>query len=313
MYNDVDMRTAFASMMADMMAKDERIVMLDADLAKAHATMDLREKFPGRGIDVGIAEQSMVSVSAGLSAYGFIPVCATFTPFMARRACDQITISATYAKQNVKMIGSDPGITAETNGGTHMSVEDIGCLRSVPNLVICEPADNTQLAQLWPQIINYVGPVYMRMCRKAVVKPIFNDDEKFDLFKAYKMKDGKDVSIFATSIEVEEAKAAVEMLSAEGIDAELIAVHTIKPIDKEAVVASVKKTGCAVTCENSNVVGGFRAAVLEAISEDCPVPVRGIGIQDHFGEVGFVPFLKEKYGMRAEDIVKAAKSIMAKK
>jgi transketolase len=312
MYEKVDMRDAFASILSDMMKEDERIIVMDADLGAAHATLGIRDEMPERYVDCGISEQAMVSVAGGLSAYGFIPVACTFTAFMARRANDQINISAVYAQQNVKLVGSDPGITAETNGGTHMSVEDIGALRSVPNLVICEPADNTQLAQLLPQIINYVGTVYMRMCRSAAVKPIFTDDEKFDLFKAYKMRDGADVSVFATSIMVEEAKAAVEELAEEGVDCELIAVHTIKPLDKETLVASAKKTGCVVTCENSNVIGGFQSAVLEALAED-PVPLKAIGIQDHFGEVGFIPGLKEKYGMTKEDIKKAVREIMEKK
>lgn len=314
MYEDKNMNEAFSDILLNMMKDDERIVVMEADLGGAHKTIQIREKYPERFFDCGIAEQAMVSIAGGLSAYGFIPVASTFTPFMARRACDQITISCLYAKQNVKLFGSDPGVTAENNGGTHMSMEDIGVIRSIPNVVMTEPADNTQLAKLMPQIMNYQGTVYTRMCRKAAVKPIFSDDEEFDLFKAYKMRDGKDVSVFATSIMVEEAKAAVELLAADGIEADLIAVHTIKPLDAETLAASARKTGCVVTCENSNIVGGFYAAVLEGLNQmDCRVPVKAIGVQDHFGEVGFLPGLKEKYHMTAADIVAAVKQVIAKK
>jgi len=314
MYEDKRMSQAFSDILMNMMKEDDRIVILEADLGGAHTTLSIREAMPERFVDCGIAEQAMVSVAGGLSAYGMIPVATTFTPFMARRACDQIAISCLYAKQNVKLFGSDPGIMAENNGGTHMSMEDIGVMRSIPNIIITEPADNTMLAKLMPQIINYQGTIYTRVCRKPGVAPIFTDDEEFDLFKAYKMKDGNDVSLFATSIMVEEAKKAAELLAQEGIDAELIEVHTIKPLDSETLAASAKKTGCVVTCENSNVVGGFYAAVLEGLNEQgALVPVKAIGVQDHFGEVGFEADLKVKYHMTAADIVAAAKEAIAKK
>ncbi len=314
MYEDKNMNETFSDLLLNMMKDDERIVVMEADLGGAHKTWNIREAYPERYFDCGIAEQAMVSVAGGLSAYGYIPVASTFTAFLARRACDQITISCLYAQQNVKLFGSDPGITAEHNGGTHMSMEDIGVMRSIPNIVITEPADNTMFAKLMPQIINYQGSVYTRMCRKAQVKPIFSDEDEFDLFKAFKMKDGKDVSIFATSIMVEEAVAAVDALKAEGIDAELIEVHTIKPLDVETLAASAAKTGCVVTCENSNVVGGFYAAVLEGLNDsDVRVPIKAIGVKDHFGEVGLLDELKEKYHMTAADIVAAAKEAIAKK
>ncbi len=314
MYENLNMNDTFATILLDMMEKDDRIVVLEADLGGAHRTLRVRAKYPDRFFDCGIAEQAMVSVAGGLSAYGFIPVASTFTPFMARRACDQITISCLYAQQNVKLFGSDPGITAETNGGTHMSMEDIGVIRSIPNVVMTEPVDNTMMAKLMPQIIEYKGTVYTRMQRTIHVDPIFKDTDEIDLFKAFKMRDGKDISIFANSISVQDAKIAAEELAKEGIEVDLIEVHTIKPLDKDALIASAKKTGAVVTCENSNVVGGFYSAVLEAMNEgDCRVPVTPIGVQDHFGEVGFVPGLKEKYHMTAADIVAAAKATIAKK
>ncbi len=306
MYENKEMRQVFGSILEDMMEKDERIVVIDADLAKANGTIKLRDKFPERAFDVGIAEANAASIAAGMASYGFIPFVTTFTPFATRRMCDQIAISVTYAKRNVKIVGTDPGITAELNGGTHMSMEDIGVLRSIPNMVIFEPVDNVQLAKAMPAIVNYDGVVYIRMSRKAV-PAVFGDDYEFDLFKADVVKEGKDVTLFATGIMVVEAIKAAEMLKAEGIDAEIVNIHTIKPIDREAVVKSARKTGAAVTCENHSVIGGLKSAVAEVLIEECPIPVKAIGVQDHFGEVAKVDYLKKKYQMTAEDIVAAAK------
>lgn len=312
MYENKEMRQVFGSIVEEMMGKDERIVVIDIDLAKANGTIKLREKFPDRAFDVGIAEANAASIAAGMAAYGFVPFITTFTPFATRRMCDQIAISITYAKRNVKIVGTDPGISAELNGGTHMSMEDIGVLRSIPNIVIFEPVDNVQLAKALPQIVDYDGPVYIRMFRKAT-PAVFGDDYKFDLFKADTVREGKDVTLFASGIMVGESIKAADMLKAEGIEAEIINIHTIKPIDREAVVKSARKTGAVVTCENHNVVGGLKSAVAEVLIEECPVPMKAIGIQDHFGEVAKIDYLKKKYHMTAEDIVAAAKEAISKK
>jgi len=306
------MRQVLAEALGSMMEKDERIIVIDADLARANGTMSLRDKYPERAFDVGVAEQNMAAVAAGMAAYGFIPFIGSFTPFATRRICDQITISIAYAKRNVKIIGSDPGVSAELNGGTHMSMEDIGVIRSIPGIVIFEPVDAVQLAKALPVIVEYDGPVYVRMFRKA--SPIvFKDDYKFELFKADLIKEGKDVTLFATGIMVNEALKADEMLKAEGITAEIINIHTIKPIDREAVVKSAKKTGAVVTCENHNVIGGLKSAVAEVLADEYPVPIKAVGVQDHFGEVAKMDYLKKKYHMTAEDIVKAAKEAIAMK
>ncbi len=312
MYENKEMRQVFGSIIEEMMGTDERIVVIDADLAKANGTMKLRDKFPDRAFDVGIAEANATSIAAGMAAYGFVPFVTTFTPFATRRICDQIAISITYAKRNVKIVGTDPGISAELNGATHMSMEDIGVLRSIPDMVIFEPVDNIQLAQALPQIVDYEGVVYIRMFRKST-PAVFGDDYKFDLFKADIVREGKDVTLFASGIMVTESIKAVDMLKAEGIEAELINIHTIKPIDREAVIKSARKTGAVVTCENHNIIGGLKSAVAEVLIEECPVPLKAIGIQDHFGEVGKVDFLKKKYHMTAEDIVAAAKEVISKK
>ncbi len=312
MYENVEMRQVLGNVLEELMDKDERIVVIDADLAKANGTLNLRKKFPERAFDIGIAEQNMASVAAGMAAYGFIPFICSFTPFTTRRICDQIAISIAYAKRNVKIIGTDPGITAELNGGTHMSMEDIGVIRSIPNMVIFEPVDAVQLAKAMPKIVEYDGVVYIRTLRKS--SPIiFSDDYEFDLFKADTIREGKDVTLFAAGIMVKEALEAADILKAEGIEAEIINIHTIKPIDREAVITSAKKTGAVVTCENHNVMGGLKSAVAEVLIEECPVPLKAIGVQDHFGEVAKLDYLKKKYHMTANDIVEAANQVIAKK
>lgn len=312
MNSNIEVRQVLADELGKIMEKDERIVVIDSDLARANGTLSLRDKFPERAFDVGIAEQNMAAVAAGMASYGFIPFIGSFTPFATRRICDQITISIAYAKRNVKIIGSDPGITAELNGGTHMSMEDMGVLRSIPTMTIFEPVDAVQLKKALPQIIEHDGPVYIRLFRKAA-PIVFDENYEFNLFKADILKEGKDVTLFATGIMVKEALDAVEILKSEGIDAEVINIHTIKPIDKETIVASAKKTGAVVTCENHNVVGGLKAAVAEVLIEECPVPLKAIGVQDHFGEVAMMDYLKKKYKMTAQDIANAAKEVVAKK
>lgn len=312
MYEKVEMRQVLADTISSLMEKDERIIVIDADLAKANGTLSLRKKFPERAFDVGIAEQNMASVAAGMAAYGFIPFIGSFTAFATRRICDQVAISLAYAKRNVKIIGSDPGISAELNGGTHMSMEDIGVLRSIPGVVIFEPADAVQLAKALPKIVEYDGVVYIRLFRK-VAPIIFKDDYEFDLFKADHIIKGKDVSIFATGIMVEEALKAGEILKAEGVEADIINIHTIKPVDRESVLKSAKKTGAVVVCENHNTMGGLRSAVAEVLSEEYPVPIKSIGVQDHFGEVATMDYLKTKYHMNAVDIVRAAKDAISMK
>lgn len=306
----MEMRQVLAFELEKLMNENENIVLIDADLSKPNGVSGLRKLFPDRAFEVGIAEQNMSSIAAGMSSYGFIPFITTFTPFATRRICDQVAVSIAYAKQNVKIIGSDPGISAEFNGGTHMSVEDIGVLRSIPDIVIFEPVDNTQLRKALPQIVKYNGPVYIRMFRKSI-PDIFNDTYKFDLFKASTIQKGTDISILCSGIMAQEAIKANEILKLNGINAEIINVHTIKPIDKETIIKSAKKTGCVLTVENHNLIGGLKSAVCEVLMEEYPVPLRSIGINDTFGQVGKMDYLKEIYQMRVEDIVKSVKEVMA--
>lgn len=308
----MEMRQVLAAELKKMMAENENIVVIDADLSKPNGVAGLRKKYPERAFDVGIAEQNMASIAAGMSSYGFIPFITTFTPFASRRICDQIAISIAYAKQNVKIIGSDPGISAEFNGGTHMSVEDIGVLRSIPDIVIFEPVDAIQFKKSLPQIVDYNGPVYIRMFRKEIPN-VFDENCEFDLFKASKLQDGNDISIFCSGIMVQETMEANKALKEQGINADIINIHTIKPIDKQAIIDSARKTRAVLTVENHNVIGGLKSAVCEVLMEEYPVPLRAIGIKDQFGQVGKLPFLKEFYKMRAEDIVNSAKELISSK
>ena len=307
----MEMRAVYASVMAELMEKDRHVVILDADLAKACGTRKLYDSFPKQAFDCGIAEQNMASIAAGLASYGFKPWIESFTPFATRRICDQITISICYARQNVKIVGTDPGIAAELNGGTHMSMEDIGVLRSIPGIVIFEPVDENQLRAALPVINDYEGAVYVRMFRKQT-PVVFPEDYRFDLFKADTLREGKDLSIFVSGLLTHDVLDAAEALKAEGIDAEIINVHTIKPIDRETVLASARKTGAVLTVENHNVVGGLHSAVLEALCEE-KIPVLGLGVPDRFGEVGKMPYLRGVMGMTMDDILDAARKAAALK
>lgn len=302
----MEFRQQLQATLSKLMEQDEKIVILDADLSKPNGTAPLYKKYPNRCFNVGISEQNMVSVAAGLAAYGFKPLVVTFTPFATRRVCDQIAISVAYAKNNVKILGTDPGITAELNGGTHMSMEDVGVVRSIPGVVIYDAVDYHQLEQALPQIMNYDGPLYIRMPRKLYPE-VFTEDYKYELFKSDVVKEGTDVSIIATGIMVKPALDAAEILAKEGVSAEVISVNTIKPLDEETILKSVKKTNKVVTCENHNVVGGLFSAVCELMCREYPIKVTPIGVQDEFGQVGKYKDLAAYYKMTAEDIVKAAK------
>ena len=307
----MEMRAVYAECLAEMMEKDRHVCVLDADLAKASGTLALYKKFPKQMFDCGVAEQNMASIAAGLSSYGFKPYIESFTPFATRRICDQIAISISYAKQNVKVVGTDPGISAELNGGTHMSMEDIGVLRSIPGVVIFEPADAVQLRAAMPVINDYTGCVYIRLYRKEL-PDIFPADYKFDLFKADTVREGKDLSIFVSGFMTADALEAAKLLESEGINCEVINIHTIKPIDKEAVIASARKTGAVLTVENHNVIGGLHSAVVEALAEE-KIPVCALGVEDRFGEVGKMPYLREALGLTVENIVaKARKAVSLK-
>ena len=307
----MEMRAVYAACLAEMMEKDKHVCVLDADLSKASGTIKLYQQFPEQMFDCGVAEQNMASIAAGLSSYGFKPWIESFTPFATRRICDQIAISISYAKRNVKIVGTDPGISAQLNGGTHMSMEDIGVIRSIPGMVIFEPVDEVQLRAAMPVLNDYDGPVYVRLFRKE--QPvIFGEDYKLALFKPDTITEGKDLTIFVSGMLTADVVEAAKLLSEEGIDAEVINIHTIKPIDRETVITSARKTGAVLTVENHNVIGGLQSAVLEALAAE-KIPVCAVGVEDRFGEVGKLPYLREVMGLTVENIVAGARKALSLK
>ena len=307
----MEMRAIYAEALAELMEADRRVVLLDADLGKASGTLGLRQRFPEQIFDCGVAEQNMASIAAGLASYGFKPWIESFTPFATRRICDQIAISIAYAGQNVKIVGTDPGISAELNGGTHMSMEDMGVVRSIPGMVIFEPVDGVQLRAAMPVLNAYEGCVYVRLFRKTL-PDVFPADYRFDLFKADVLRQGTDLSIFVTGLPTADVLEAAAALEKDGVSCEVVNVHTIKPIDRETVLASARKTGAVLTVENHNVIGGLRSAVLEALAEE-KIPVCAVGVEDRFGEVGTLPYLRRAVGLTTEHFIAEAKRAAALK
>jgi len=303
------LRETYVDLLMEYAEKDDRIVVVEADLMRAADTLRFAGRYRDRTVNVGVAEANMIGVAAGMSAMGKIPFAHTFTPFMTRRVCDQVTLSVSYAGLNVKLMGSDPGVTAELNGGTHMSMEDVSIMRNIPGMVVYEPVDSVQLRSIFPQIVNHYGPVYIRLLRRNAIQ-IFDGNQRFELGKGVLIKEGTDVTIIASGIMVAEALNAGENLSAEGISAEIINIHTTKPLDEEMVIRSAVKTKAVVVAENHSIIGGLGSAVAECLIEKCPVPMKRVGVRDHFGEVGLTEFLKGKYGLTKNDIITAAKMLL---
>ena len=305
-------REAYGNALAEFGDKYD-FVVLDADLAAATKTGVFKKKFPERFFDCGIAEGNLMSVAAGLAAAGKIPFASTFAMFAAGRAFEQIRNSIGYPHLNVKIGATHAGITVGEDGATHQCLEDIGTMRTIPGMTIVNPADATEARAAVEAAILHNGPMYLRFGRLAV--PVIYDKAtyKFELGKGIKMTDGDDVTIIATGIMVDMALTAAELLKAEGISARVVNIHTIKPLDKEIVIDSAKKTGAIVVAEEHNIIGGLGSAVAEAVCEACPVPVTRVGIEDQFGRSGKVPALLELYGLTPANIVAKAKAAIALK
>lgn len=312
MTDEREVRQTMAAGLVSAAAKDDRIVVLDADLMSCHSTKCFLEAYPERFINVGIAEANLIGVAAGMAAFGKIPFAFSFAPFATRRCYDQIFISVAYSKLPVKIVGSDPGVMAEANGGTHMPFEDMSIMRAIPHMVCFEPTDATMLEKALPEIIDYPGAVYIRMFRKKAEK-IYDDSLEFKLGKAVTLKNGGDVTLIASGIMVARALKAADELKEAGIDARVLNIHTWKPIDESAIVSAAKDTGAIVTCENHTTAGGLGSAVAEVAAEKCPVPMEFVGVKNSFGEVGKEAYLSEKFGLTVSDIVAAAKRAVARK
>ncbi len=305
-------REAYGAALAELGDKYD-FVVLDADLAAATKTGVFKKKFPERFFDCGIAEGNMISVAAGIATTGKPVFASSFAMFAAGRAFEQIRNSVGYPHLNVKIGATHAGITVGEDGATHQCLEDIALMRTIPGMTIINPADAVEAKAAVEAALNMEGPVYLRFGRMAV--PVINDtpDYKFEIGKGVKMADGKDVTFVATGIMVDMAMQATAELAKEGISARVINIHTIKPLDKELVVAAARETGAIVTAEEHNIIGGLGSAVSEAVCEACPVPVLRIGTEDVYGHSGKVPPLLQMYGLTVENLIAKAKAAIALK
>lgn len=290
----------------------DNVVVLDADLAAATKTGIFKKAFPERHIDCGIAESNMIGVAAGLSTMGLVPFASSFAMFAAGRAFEQVRNSIGYPHLNVKIGATHAGISVGEDGATHQCNEDIALMRTIPGMTVINPSDAVEAEAAVMAAYETPGPFYMRFGRLAV--PVINDkpDYKFEIGKGIVLKEGTDVSIIATGLEVNESLQAAEMLAKDGINAEVINIHTIKPIDEELIARTAKKTGKVVTVEEHSVIGGLGSAVCDVLCENAPTPVLKIGIQDVYGESGPAVKLITKYGLDAEGIYNKVKAFLQK-
>ena len=305
-------RNYYGKALARLAKERDDVVVLDADLAGSTKTSEFKKVAPERFVEVGIAEQDMIGVASGLAASGKTVFASTFAVFATGRCWEQIRLAVAYPKQNVKIVSTHCGISVGEDGASHQALEDIAIMRAIPNMVVISPADAHQAYAATMAIAEERGPCYMRLGR-ADFPLIYLEDVKFEIGKADILREGSDVTLIGTGQMVSYCLDAAKALSEEGISAEVINISTIKPLDADAVIGSVKKTGCAVTAEEHSIIGGLGSAVAEAISESCPVPLVRVGTKDTFGESGKAEMLMEKYGLTAKDIVKAAKDSISKK
>ena len=303
-------RDSYGNTLVELGKEHDNLVVLDADLAGATKTGVFKKEFPERHIDCGIAEGNMMGVAAGLATCGKIPFASSFAMFAAGRAFEQVRNSIGYPHLNVKIGATHAGISVGEDGATHQCNEDIAIMRTIPGMTIICPADDVEARAAVKAAAEYVGPVYMRFGRLAV--PVINDEAnyKFEIGKGITLKEGKDVTIIATGLEVNESLEAAKLLEADGISAEVINIHTIKPLDKELVVASAKKTGKVVTVEEHSVIGGLGGAVAEALSEETPTKMLRIGMMDKFGQSGPAKALIEYYGLDGKSIYEKVKAFL---
>ena len=303
-------RESYGNALAELGAQNPNVVVLDADLAGATKTGVFKKAFPERHIDCGIAEGNMMGVAAGLATCGKVVFASSFAMFAAGRAFEQVRNSIGYPHLNVKIGATHAGISVGEDGATHQCNEDIAIMRTIPGMVVICPADDVEARAAVKAAAEYVGPVYLRFGRLAV--PVINDeaDYKFEIGKGITLKEGKDVTIVATGLEVNESLEAAKLLEADGISAEVINIHTIKPIDKDLIVASAKKTGKVVTVEEHSVIGGLGGAVAEVLAEEAPTKMLRIGMMDQFGQSGPAKALIEYYGLDAKSIYEKVKAWM---
>lgn len=310
MSNKIATREAYGKALAALANTNENVVVLDADLSKSTKTADFKAVAPEKFFNMGIAEGNMMGVAAGLSTCGKVPFVSTFAMFAAGRAFEQIRNSICYPKLNVKVCATHAGLTVGEDGASHQAIEDISLMRSVPNMVVINPADDIETEAAIKAVAEMEGPCYVRLGRMAVSRVNDESNYNFVIGKGITLAEGSDVAIIATGIMVEAALEAKEELAKEGINARVINIHTIKPIDEELIIKAAKETGVIVTAEEHSIIGGLGSAVAEVVSENCPVPVLRVGVKDTFGESGKPNELLEKYGLTSNDIVNKVKKAL---
>lgn len=298
----------FNETMRELFEEDKRVVYLDADLMGSLKTAQLWKDYPKNVFNTGIQEANMIGVAAGMYLNGLKPYVHSFSPFASRRVFDQVFLSIGYAKKSIRIIGSDAGIMATNNGGTHMSFEDVAMMRTIPDACVIDASDPVMFGELLKLTKDRPGVTYIRTARRDL-KDIYVPDEKFEIGKGKILREGSDVSLIASGIMVATCLEAAEKLAQIGINARVVDIITIKPIDKELVIDCAKTTNAIVVCENANVIGGLGSAVCDITAEHYPVHVEKIGIQDEFGCVGNEQFLREKYGLTVENIVEKVREL----
>ena len=310
--DEVEMRQAYCDALIAEARVNDKLMVIDADVSHSVGTGRFYAAFPDRAINCGIMEAQAVGMSAGLSATGMVPFFHAFGIFATRRVFDQLFLSCAYQDLNVKIVGADPGVTAAQNGGTHMPFEDLGLMRLIPRATVVEPADSTMYASVVKEMAETYGVFYLRTSRRKTVR-IYRDGTEFKIGKAMRLYEGKDVCIIACGIMVYEAIRARELLKLEGIDAGVIVMHTIKPIDREAVLEAAKTCGAIVTAENHNAIGGLGSAVSELLGAELPTPIERVGVFESFGEVGTQAYLQERFKLTAEEIARKARICIQRK
>lgn len=305
-------REAYGKALAELGKKRSGVVVLDADLSKSTKTYDFAKVFPERFFNMGVAEQNLIGTAAGFAAAGKIPFASTFAVFAAGRAFDQIRNSVAYTRLNVKIAATHAGITVGEDGGSHQAIEDISLMRSLPNMTVFVPADEAETIGAVEAAAEMEGPVYIRLGRSGV-PAIHGENFSFKPGQAVVVREGKDAAVIATGIMVSAALEAAAALAAEGIEIRVISMHTIKPIDVDAVVSAARDTGALVTAEEHNVIGGLGSAVSEVVCEHFPVPVKRVGVQDVFGESGSPGELLEKFELTPSKIAEAVKEVKKRK
>lgn len=302
-------RESYGMALVELGKENEKVVVLDADLSKSTKTCDFKNMFKDRFFNAGIAEQNLMGMAAGFANVGNIPFASTFAVFATGRAFEVIRNSICYPKMNVKIAATHAGITVGEDGGSHQSVEDIALMSSLPNMTVIVPADHREAMQATKAAANFVGPVYLRFGR-CNTEDIFDDNYKFEIGKGVELREGNDVAIIATGMMVQKAIEASDKLSEEGINARVINISTIKPIDKELIIKAAKETKGIVTAEEHSIIGGLGATVSQVVTGNHPTIVKTVGIKDTFGESGTPDELMKKYGLTSDEIIKAVKEII---